>query len=115
MTQTIHSLIFQNDVKSLAQHLKTTNQDIDSLFRGQTPLTLAITLGHKECVAMLLENGASCRTKNAFGWTPFQEATSYGDRDIMRLIHVQRRREYSKWVDNMGKKLLQDLSMVKYR
>jgi hypothetical protein len=48
--------------------------------------------------------------KTDFGWTPFQEATSFGNREIMKMIHLLKRKQYSEWVDTQGCKLLNDLS-----
>jgi hypothetical protein len=109
----LHELIFKNDMNGL----KVALQDqvnlalIDTQFRGQTPLTLAVTLGRIEAVQMLLEKGSSSILRNSFGWSPFQEATSYGNRDMLKLIHKYKRKELSRWVDRKGKELLKEISM----
>lgn len=38
-------------------------------------------MGHRECVQLLLSNGAGIKMKNVQGWTPVAEAVSYGDRE----------------------------------
>ncbi|KAI8807218.1 GPCR-chaperone-domain-containing protein [Cladochytrium replicatum] len=111
----LHRLVFKNDHARLlallelfphpAQHPQT-----NSLCRGQTPLTLAIQLNHPECIDILIAHGASTLVVNAKGWSPFQEATSYGDRDVMRAVFVARRKELAKWFHMQGTRLLQQLS-----
>lgn len=55
---------------------------------GNTPLHLAVILGHKECIKLLLDNGALVRIKNCLGWTPLAEAISYGNRNTIKaLLH----------------------------
>jgi hypothetical protein len=112
----LHELTVKNDTEGLKEALMDSTREnphplIDSPFRGQTPLTLAITLGHKDCIHILLEKGASSIVRNAFGWSPFQEATSYGNRDIMTLIHKHKRKELARWVDRKGKELLKEISL----
>jgi ankyrin repeat domain-containing protein 13 len=36
--------------------------------RGRTPLMLAVTMGHKESVRVLLNHGASVNMENREGW-----------------------------------------------
>ncbi|KAJ3276372.1 Mitochondrial distribution and morphology protein 31, mitochondrial precursor [Terramyces sp. JEL0728] len=106
----LHRLVYKNDPAELQKALGEA-KDVNILHRGQTPLTLAITLGYKDCVKTLLDFGCSTLVPNEFGWMPFQEATSYGNRDIMRMVYLAKREEYSKWVDEKGKKVLNELSL----
>ncbi|KAJ3305940.1 hypothetical protein HDV03_000782 [Kappamyces sp. JEL0829] len=81
------------------------------MFRGQTPLTLAISLGHLQCVQVLLEADPSAvLVKNAQGWSPIHEAISLGNRDILKMVYLAKRKEQAAWVDAKGKQLLQDIS-----
>ena len=56
------------------------------LFRGQTPLTLAVCLNRVECVKLLLLYGANCLEQNELGWTAWHEAISYGNRDMIKVM-----------------------------
>ncbi|RXG55029.1 Ankyrin repeat domain-containing protein 13C [Armadillidium vulgare] len=56
------------------------------LIRGNTPLHLAVMLGHKECIHLLLAHGAPVKVKNSGGWSPLAEAISYGDRQTIPLV-----------------------------
>lgn len=57
---------------------------------GNTALHLACILGRsKDIITALLQNGAAIDVKNLNRWTPFHEACSYGDREIITLITRQ--------------------------
>lgn len=57
------------------------------LFLGNTPLHLAVMLGRPlQYIELLLSNGARVDSKNLDRWTPFAEACSYGDRDIITAL-----------------------------
>ncbi|OTF82513.1 ankyrin repeat domain containing protein [Euroglyphus maynei] len=49
---------------------------------GNTPLHLAVMLGHRDQINFLIQHNAPIKTKNIQGWTPLDEAISYGDRKI---------------------------------
>ncbi len=75
---------------------------LSEMHRGQTPLTLAISLGLSEAVEILLAAGASPLQRNAAGWSPFQEATSFGSRQDMARVFSARRSRLSTWFDKGG-------------
>ncbi|CAG7829643.1 unnamed protein product, partial [Allacma fusca] len=50
-----------------------------------TALHIAVMLGHKECVQLLLAHGAPVKAKNSKGWSSLAEAISYGDRPTSKL------------------------------
>ena len=49
---------------------------------GNTPLLIAVMLGHQECVKVLIDNGADVMTPGGGTWPPVAEAVSLGDRAI---------------------------------
>uniref|UniRef100_A0AAY5KU24 Ankyrin repeat domain 13C n=1 Tax=Esox lucius TaxID=8010 RepID=A0AAY5KU24_ESOLU len=78
----VHECVFKGDVRRLSSLIRTQNiaqKDI----HGNTPLHLAVMMGHKECAHLLLAHNAPVKVKNAQGWSPLAEAISYGDRQMM--------------------------------
>ncbi|MFA5266192.1 MAG: ankyrin repeat domain-containing protein [Opitutaceae bacterium] len=53
---------------------------------GDTPLLLAVVLGHQQAVKVLLESGASVEARNADHDTPLLVATSRGNPEIVQLL-----------------------------
>jgi ankyrin repeat protein len=49
-------------------------------------LHLALDHGHFETVKLLLERGANVHVHNDVGWTPFQMASTRGQRKIAELL-----------------------------
>ncbi len=85
---------------------------LETVFRGQTPLSLAVSLSHNECVSILLKHGASTLKRNSQNWTPFQEATSIGDRAMMTMLIEYRHKHLTQWLKIEGKKWMSTLSAV---
>jgi ankyrin repeat protein len=111
----LHRCVFLNDAAALEAEIARLDNPqaaFSALHRGQTPLTLAITLGHHECIRILLENGASTLDRNAFGWSAYHEGISYGNRDSIKLLYLKKRQEYSEWVEQKGKLLLEKVDSV---
>ncbi|KAG1714349.1 Ankyrin repeat domain-containing protein 13C [Nymphon striatum] len=82
----LHESVFNGNVRQVSALLRV--QDVSQKdTHGNTPLHLAVMLGHKECVQLLLAHGAPVKVKNNSGWTPLAEAVSYGDRQtILSLL-----------------------------
>jgi len=81
----LHRSVYLGDIRRVSQLLRT--EDVtkkDS--HGNTPLHLAVILGHKECVHLLLAHGAPVKVKNAEGWSPLAEAISFGDRQTITSL-----------------------------
>uniref|UniRef100_X1YYW8 Ankyrin repeat domain-containing protein n=1 Tax=Capitella teleta TaxID=283909 RepID=X1YYW8_CAPTE len=90
----LHESIFRGDLKRVSKLLRT--EDIAKKdVHGNTPLHLAVMLGRKECVHLLLAHGAPVKVKNGQGWSPLAEAISYGDRQtifsLLRKLKQQSR------------------------
>jgi len=93
----LHQAVFNNDLKSLSCLLRTVSIDVGGkdLQGGNTALHLAVMLGRRDCVQLLLAHGAPVKLKNTAGWSPLAEAISYGDRQtisslLRRLKHQAR-------------------------
>ncbi|XP_067910869.1 ankyrin repeat domain-containing protein 13A isoform X2 [Heterodontus francisci] len=81
----LHLLVWHNQYREVEKELK--QHDIEAVDpRGRTPLHLAVSLGHLECIKVLLRNNASVDKENAKGWTVLQEAVSTGDPELLETI-----------------------------
>ncbi|XP_012266181.1 ankyrin repeat domain-containing protein 13C isoform X2 [Athalia rosae] len=81
----LHKCVFNGDFKELSYLIKT--HDIaEKDKQGNTPLHLAVMLGRKECIHVLLGHGAPIKVKNLAGWSPLAEAISFGDRETISLL-----------------------------
>ncbi|XP_064624930.1 ankyrin repeat domain-containing protein 13C-like isoform X2 [Lineus longissimus] len=81
----LHECVFKGDIRQLSQLLRS--HDVTQKDKhGNTPLHLAVMLGHKECVHLLLAHGAPVKVKNAQGWNPLAEAISRGDRQTITSL-----------------------------
>ena len=82
----VHCLVWQNAVEELNQLLSENSADVEVVDpRGRTPLHLAVTLGHLECVRALLRHGATATVENSQNWTVLQEAVATGDPEIVQV------------------------------
>jgi len=90
----VHCLVWQNSVEELNQLLSENSDDIEVVDpRGRTPLHLAVTLGHLECVRALLRHGANATVENSQSWTVLQEAVATGDPEIVQVCLQHRDRQ----------------------
>ncbi|KAI9018376.1 GPCR-chaperone-domain-containing protein [Hyaloraphidium curvatum] len=112
----LHRLVFLNMHGRLAQHLEPYSKQhpypgIDALdHRGHTPLTMALSLGYTEIAKLLINAGASTLSKNGDNWLPLQEATSYGNREMIELILAQRNEELTTWYEAKGQRIVEELN-----
>lgn len=91
---TLHEAIFKGNIPKIFDILidKELSESIVNKKdkHGNTPLHLACMMGRpKEVVAALLKRGASVECKNLNRWTPFHEACSYGNREIITIMTLQ--------------------------
>ncbi|KAJ9587842.1 hypothetical protein L9F63_018714, partial [Diploptera punctata] len=81
----LHDCVFSGDVRRLSSLLRV-NDVTKKDKHGNTALHLAVMLGRKECVHLLLAHGAPVKVKNLAGWSPLAEAISYGDRQTISSL-----------------------------
>ncbi|XP_045497916.1 ankyrin repeat domain-containing protein 13D isoform X2 [Colias croceus] len=89
----VHWLVWHNKHEELKQALQNNEVSGEEMERkdprGRTPLLLAITLGHTECVRALLDADADVNCEKD-GWTAVQEATARGDAALLALVLARR-------------------------
>ncbi|XP_068146850.1 ankyrin repeat domain-containing protein 13C [Drosophila tropicalis] len=97
-TYPMHQSVFEDDIKGLQRRLllATAQEEVGRKDKhGNTPLHLAVMLGRKHCVRLLLAQNAPVKIKNNEGWSPLSEAISYGDRQtitqVLRMLKLQSR------------------------
>ena len=78
----LHECVFRGDVAALSALIRSRTaagedkagmlgaQDV----HGNTALHLAVMLGRRELVHLLLAHGAPVKVKNKLGWSPLSEA-----------------------------------------
>lgn len=90
----LHRSIFSNDEQTIWATLNNHRLVKDLVNKkdkhGNTALHLACMMGRsKEIISTLLNHKWTIDTKNLQRWTPFHEACSYGDRDVITLMAKQ--------------------------
>lgn len=88
---------FETD-KSIGNINSDSTSPINRKFRGLTPIHLAIQLGHSECVKVLTKHGADMLCTSDLGFLPLQEATSLGDREMMKELLLKRHEQIRDYV-----------------
>uniref|UniRef100_A0A3Q3X955 Ankyrin repeat domain-containing protein n=1 Tax=Mola mola TaxID=94237 RepID=A0A3Q3X955_MOLML len=104
----VHECVFRGDVRRLSSLIRShsiSQKDV----HGNTPLHLAVMLGHKECALLLLAHNAPVKIKNAQGWGPLAEAISYGDRQMITAILRKLKQQSRDNVEDKSPKLLKAL------
>ncbi|XP_046884216.1 ankyrin repeat domain-containing protein 13C-like isoform X1 [Hypomesus transpacificus] len=104
----VHECVFKGDVRRLSSLIRTQNISQKDV-HGNTPLHLAVMLGHKECALLLLAHNAPVKVKNAQGWSPLAEAISYGDRQMITAILRKLKQQSRESVEDKRPKLLKAL------
>lgn len=135
----LHKLIYLNKVQTLkmflAPHTAQHSSTVDAAGADSThdtypqkkyhhpqintldhhllaPLHLAVMLNRREAVSLLLKAGANPMARSGTGWTPRQEATSLGDRDMIELLTRHQRKEFSGSFKHKAMNLVKQLSNV---
>jgi len=107
----VHCLVWRSAVEELNQFLSENSAEVEVVDpRGRTPLHLAVTLGHLECVRALLRHGAIATVENSQNWTVLQEAVATGDPEIVQVCLQHRDRQQFTQRSASVPKLLQRLT-----
>jgi len=89
----LHEAVFRNDLPEISALLRAAKErsQVKSVVsakdhQGNTALHLAVMLGRREAVQLLLHHGAPVKLKNGQGWSPLAEAISYGERQTISSL-----------------------------
>lgn len=107
----LHEHVFKGDVRRVSALLRThdvAQKDV----HGNTPLHLAVMLGQKECVQLLLAHNAPVKVKNCQGWNCLAEAISYGDRQTILSLLRKLRQQSREAMDFRRQDLVNFLSCM---
>lgn len=109
----LHKCIFLNDHESLKNLLEKKSENLILKDKhGNTPLHLAVMLGRKECIKLLLEHDATVKIKNNEGWTVLAEAISYGDRDTIGLLLKKLRQQSRAHLESRRSSMIKGLKQI---
>lgn len=87
----LHQNVWMGDLNQVKNIISKGNHSIiNGKYRGKTPLTLACELGHLEIVDILLVEDADTLLTSQDGYYPLQEATSFGNRELIRKVLIKR-------------------------
>ncbi|XP_076232023.1 ankyrin repeat domain-containing protein 13D isoform X2 [Calliopsis andreniformis] len=97
----LHWLVWNDSYEELEEELSSRTHDIEKFdIRGRTPLMLAVTLGHIDCVEVLLQHEANVNTENTQGWTVVQEAVSRRNPSILQMVLAHR--DYQRYCNRVA-------------
>ncbi|XP_071116878.1 ankyrin repeat domain-containing protein 13C-like [Haliotis cracherodii] len=107
----LHESVFNDDIRRVSQLIRTYDLSQKDI-HGNTALHLAVMLGHKECVHLLLAHGAPVKVKNLQGWTPLAEAISYGNRQTIVSLLRKLKQQSRELLEERRPSLIQALKEI---
>jgi len=109
----LHKAVFNNDLPGLSGLLRASKDkkiDVSTKdMHGNTALHLAVMLGRRDCVQLLLAHGAPVKLKNTAGWSPLAEAISYGDRQTIASLLRRLKQQAKSEMDNRRPEMIKGL------
>lgn len=110
----LHKCIFLNDHTALKSLLEKSTDSLNYKDKhGNTPLHLAVMLGRKNCIELLLAHNAVVKIKNNEGWTVLAEAISYGDRDTISRLLLKLRQQSRAHLESRRSTMIKGLKQIK--
>ncbi|XP_061181654.1 ankyrin repeat domain-containing protein 13C-like [Saccostrea echinata] len=107
----LHECVFHNDIRKLSQLLRVNDVALKDM-HGNTALHLAVMLGRKDCIQLLLAHGAPVRMKNLQGWTPLAESISYGSRQTILCLLKKLKQQSRETLEERRPALIQALKDI---
>ncbi|KAI1293822.1 Ankyrin repeat domain-containing protein 13D [Halotydeus destructor] len=95
----LHWSVWHNNLSQLQDSVSKLGTEEHTLEardpRGRTPLQLAVTLGHIECVRFLLSKNANVNIEDRFGFNVLHETIAHGDAQL--VSDVLERRDFQRY------------------
>lgn len=108
----LHECVFEGDIRKLSSFIR--HNDVAKKDKhGNTALHLAVMLGRKECVQILLAHGAPVKAKNCLGWSTLAEAISYGDRQTISTLFRKFKQQAREQMEERRPSVMKALSQIK--
>ncbi|TMW52930.1 hypothetical protein DOY81_001963 [Sarcophaga bullata] len=109
----LHKCIFLDDHEALKNLLEKKTENLCQKDKhGNTPLHLAVMLGRKKCIELLLAHNATVKIKNNDGWTVLAEAISYGDRDTISSLLKKLRQQSRAHLESRRSAMIKGLKQI---
>eukprot|EP00898_Chlorokybus_atmophyticus_P000429 jgi/Chlat1/1387/Chrsp12S01965 len=95
-----HRAAFADDISTLELVWKRVSREEWDVRdpAGNTPLHVAVLLGHHRALNKLLELGYPCDRKNERGWSALDEAVALGDEQMVKILllasHARRKQKF---------------------
>lgn len=106
----VHKAAFHGDVSEVEDLLARAELDPSAPDKhGNTALHIAVMLGHKDVIVALLKRGARVKEKNLQGWTPLDEALSYGNGETVLLLLKKLREQTTEGLIKRRRELIRSL------
>lgn len=97
----LHSCAWENNTKKLEELLESKMYNCEATDpHGRTPLLLAVALGFKESVDILLKYSCDASATDKKGWSATQEAVSTGEPEI--ISQIIQHREFQRFTQKTG-------------
>ncbi|XP_054158587.1 ankyrin repeat domain-containing protein 13C-like [Oppia nitens] len=107
----LHAAVFDGDLRRIAQLVRRYDVQLKDP-HGNTPLHLAVMLGHRDVIQLLLAHSAPVKCKNIQGWSPLAEAISYGDRQTITSLLRKLKRQSRDQMDCRRPDLIRALNKM---
>lgn len=83
----LHFVCYTGDAKLLSELLQNDKLKVDALnVDGSTPLIIASSRGHEDCVSLLIDKKASVNRQDSLGQTALLGAVDIGNMKIIELL-----------------------------
>lgn len=111
----LHQYVFKNDLNLIQSYIdRHKTKFIEKLclqdHHGNTALHLACMMGRIDIVKRLIHANCKVKIRNRQMWTPLNEAISYGNRDLIKIVLQKFEQEVDFMIDDAKPKIIRALA-----